>query len=636
MKKLLKNVWFWAVVFVLVVLVFSCVNCLSCGTACRCDNGEKLDLTQDFTKDEIKVWKKQNKKDENKYLLNGGYYIHFKGENYPVVFTEGKITRFDNMPDELFFYDIWEFFLDKKLKKRCALLARYHKSYMYGVKHSRSWNGYVLYGNRPKNGTILYFDEENERKISKSEDWTSAYGIDDCLDNVYPYSFSTVFVNNKLYKLKDENGKFLEECNTFRKLYYWAKENGIDFDARSEYRYVAYPSCLFYIEDSCDVWLYDQEEFIKGCSRYWSFDYKEWRSEMKYFNYVRLRVNTPYFHKDVRFTVNYQHENIPSKNYHVIFNGQKVDLEMYSNIIRNDEGQITSYRDGNKNFNVFYGSIEEFNAFLMADNYMDETTKTMISCFSSSDNGSDFCEDFYDSDQGIIEIGSYTYTNGCINLTAVWDMYKTVTLHGNDDSEVNIFKNKEHVLPPTIRKGGYEFKGWYKTSDFKGDPIEIITYDDDFSELFAKFDEVDHYTLSFEPFDGQTFDDITYSYGDEVLLPVLSKAFHAFKGWCTDSALTSEPMKTVTEDFSGSYRLYPCFEPIEFTVTIIDSGAVTEVKLKYGTESYTLPISFVKDGFLGYYDAYGVQYTDETGKSLNPFTDGADIQLFAKYKTEDD
>ena len=47
-----------------------------------------------------------------------------------------------------------------------------------------------------------------------------------------------------------------------------------------------------------------------------------------------------------------------------------------------------------------------------------------------------------------------------------------------------------------------------------------------------------------------------------------------------------------------------------------------------------LAMRFVEDGFIGYFDEFGVQYTDSQGRSLMPFEDGADIVLYAKYKEE--
>lgn len=630
LSRLLKKWWFWAVVL-LVLVVIIVVNSISDS------DGTVLDLTQDFSQSQISDWETQNKQRENEYVLNGGYYLHFKGVNYPVVFTEGSITQFDNMPDDLFFYDIWELFTDSECKNRCAFRGRFTSVTLFKFNTSEQWTGYVLDEDRPKNGTILYFDETREKKFRiRINGWSKGdselFGPDDLIrlsDNISDGNYYTIEIDNETtIPITDVNGEIIETFSTVRKLYTWAKNNRSLFLNKTEYTNIAIPNFIWSGENT---YAYDRNAIGQE-----SFEESELRKSIEQ-SYTTIYVETKVPSKIGRFMVNYQKDGLNTKFYTVLMDLsalEKLDYnisyynEKYSNVIKNESGEIASYVYDGNTFEVFYGTMQEFSDFLLQDTYIDEITEKAISHFSLSVNDVNFIQSYSEDFVGFFESADVVK-----NLYAVWDQYNTVTLYGNEDNQVKIFKNNEYDLP-TLKKAGYEFVGWYTTSDYQGLPIEKITYDDDYSELFAKFEKVDHYTLSFEPFSGQTFDDITYSYGNEVLLPVLSKAFHVFRGWCIDSELTSEPMKVVPEDFSGSYHLYPCFEPIEFSIKIIDSDKITEVKVEYG-ESFILSLPSVKDGFLGYFDAYGVQYTDETGKSLNPFTDGADIQLFAKYKTEE-
>lgn len=619
-----KKKKFW--IFLLIVVALFFINCSSCGTGCGCNCGSTLDLSNDFSSDEIDLWKKQNKEEKNEYVLNGGYYIHFKGVNYPVVFTEGKITRFDNMPDELFFVDMWELFTDSSCKHRCAFQGWYREYYSF-FKEAVDWDGFMLDGKRPKNGTILYVDESNERKFMVNlHDYESElFGPDDPI----PLSSSYIYgVNgdNTVILLSNEDGTLDEETNTVRKLWYRAKQLGVAFDCKGEFINIAYYPSFFYVDEFRHAYSYSND-WTDGET----FKEKDLKAE-KEESYTGLRISSYSISNRINLTVDYRNEDLPNERYTVLLNSAAAsdfeknikDNGRYSNVVRDGDGQVISYSFGGESYKVFNGTLDEFSEFLTND-VIDEKNGTAISYFTSSENSkTDFRKSYLEKDGVIKAYSSY--------LCAVWDTYKTVILRGEEDSKAIICKNKECVLPRP-KKAGYEFVGWYTNSDFTGEAISKIAYTDDYTELYAKFKAVDYYTIVLEPYNGQEFEEIRYSYGDEIQLPLLTKAFYLFEGWCTDSECLSEPIKFISSDFFGNYHLYPCFTPREYSITIFDSDIVTE-KVRYG-EEFTLSIPNKKDGFLGYFDAYGVQYTDENGKSLKPFTDGADIQLFAKYKTED-
>jgi hypothetical protein len=120
---------------------------------------------------------------------------------------------------------------------------------------------------------------------------------------------------------------------------------------------------------------------------------------------------------------------------------------------------------------------------------------------------------------------------------------------------------------------------------------------------------------------------------DNVHLPVLSKPFYLFMGWSTTPDGSEMIIKNVDESFFGSYHLYPYFEPLKYTFTLVTDGTAERVSVAYG-EAYTLPIKETEKTFIGYFDIDGIQYTDEQGNSLVPFTDGADITLYARFKEE--
>lgn len=631
-KRLLRGLNIKKVLTV-IMIAWCCYLLVSCasGGSNKWNIGKRLDLTDDFSKSEISAWKKENKENRNKYLLNGGYYIHFDGVNYPVLFTEGKITRFDNMPEELAFIDMSSLYTDAKCKNMCAYIGRYTEYNGFFVA-DEEWRGYLLYGKRPKNGTILYLDESNERRFVVEHSET-ILGPDDTIvlnDGMYAICY-----NNMPLIFTDEHGALPDECNTVRKLYHWAMNQGFPFE-RTKYSYVPYLSFMNFSD--CEYW---HERNWIGLTTFDEKELQKANEDEYYYSSIKFSYASTFY--ILQFNVKYDYSGAENKNYAVIIDpSAEADFDTtvgtsssYSDVVKDRDGKITSYSYDGKKINVFRGTLDEFTEFLLADSIINESDQTAVSGFRSGTE-SDFRKDYENTYNGGVILCNYTSKDGVVfrgDIHAVWEKYDVLTLHGEEDIKINVCKNKEYVLP-TSQKAGHEFKGWYANSDFSGGRIEKVSMADGYSELYAKYDPVDHYTLSFEPFEGKSFDDIVYSYGDEVQLPTLTKTFYIFNGWCIDSECKSEPIKEISSEFFGSYKLYPSFTPREYTVILMDGSSVSETKLKYG-EDYTLPIGEGEGEFLGYFDVLGAQYTDENGVSLNPFTDAADMQLFAKYKKED-
>lgn len=629
MRKGLNQRKYKSLLTAFAVIAFAVVLCLFAG-ACT-DNKENV-----FDDAEISEWKKQNKSIGNKHVLNGGYYIHFNGVNYPVVFESGSIIRFDNMPDELFFLTMFELYTDPNLKNRCAYLASYEESY---IIDDEIWNGYILDGKRPKLGSVLYLNENDERKfIFTLDDMNNSapLGPDDII-NMKNGPQSLRLNEHRLWiHFSDSTGKVYDLINTPRKLYnYIKKQPGVEFDARVSYTYVAYPSAVFDMYD----YYYDYNNKLINGSMFREELLQNSKESACCFLVNKHKLYNDYAEESLvlDFWVNYERFGYEKELYQVVLthaaepsfreNIENHDGNWYSDIVKNDDGQIISYQN-NTNYcakvNVFYGTLEEFDAFLRQNAPVDYEQLEAVTHFSFKTDGESFIRGENEYDELV-----YVRISDKNTLHAVWHDCKKVMLH-EDGSAIYLCMGQESDLPKPQR-GGYEFAGWYAASDFTGPRIEKVSYDDEYTDLYPKFEKADYYTLTFEPHDGQNLEDVVYSYGDEVQLPVLTKAFYVFEGWCTDSECKTEPMEFISSNFSGSYHLYPCFSPREYTITIISGDTINTVKVKYG-ESFVLPID---KGFLGYYDVDGIRYTDENGNSLAPFTDGVDIQLFAKYIAED-
>lgn len=592
----------------MVMLAICILLCAGCGS--------KVPPTENhFSKEEIESWRAES---ENcKYTMNGGYFISFQGQLYAVEFEDGKINWLTTQPDDLLFVQMNELFTDPSLTTRCTHLGLATESQLFNSNLYH--DGFILDGTRPDYGSVLYMDETKLRRVSIEYGDTPLCGIDDEL-KMYRYSgerAEEIFVCGRVI-VSDEKGVFLEELNTFRKICTYAKENGIPFDAYTEYTNIPYPSGMVQVYD---LRLDQIDVTIENADACILYDILEYPS--------RYHV-----------TLSYQSEPFSNLNCLVLTSSKSVeDFEWtirlqnnysYMNAVWDEQGRVTQCyvkdffgKDQGAEVNAVFYSMEEFNQFVNEQVMVDPQTGQSLACFSVTENGEAF--------DGYLD---YPFNGGdyfAFELYAVWEPYHTVNLHeANGVTEV-IVCNGQNVVLPRAQKPGYEFEGWYAEEDFSGQAVTEVTYEDSYEHLYAKFRVVDFYTLTFENYQDQHFEEIRYAYGDEVMLPTLSKAFYVFKGWCTDAACQTEPIKTISTEFFGSHHLYPCFEARAYTITLTVGMTRTPVKVSYG-ENYTLPTDGVAAGFLGYFDITGMQYTDEYGKSLMPFTDGADIQLLAKYK----
>lgn len=588
-KKLLRRILLCAALLVCVALCTACGEGLAGGSG---GTPERPKLDNDFTEEDKKSWWLQNL--QYKYTMNGGYYLCYKGAYYPIEFETGHIVRIDNAPDELFFLKMEDLYTDPQLQNRVAHLGRHEENIF--ILGTEVHTGYLLDGNRPAYGTILYINETIE-KTFMGPDGTSTFGPDDIitLEKTQEYPF-TMWQDEGGLILSGKDGVLFEEVNTVRKLYAYAKANGIAFDRTMRMTGVAYPSNLFYYD-------YDDESH----------------------EYLRLRICEIQFRDYYHVCIAYQSEHIQDQ-YFMVYNSENASeaieqlVQGKESCTRDQNGRVVSYFDPDKNaeVGVFY-SIEEFvEGFLEREGVANPYTVKVASAYTTSEQGSGWKYTDFHYDYGI------TYY-------PIWEDCKIVKLHAFDDELLVGVGKKNTVTLQSVVYPGYEFEGWYTDESYSGQKITEVSDSNCYENLYAKFRKVDFYTLTFEPHNGQTLEDLQYAYGEEVQLPALTKAFHIFRGWCTDEACSTEPMQYISSDFYGSYHLYPCFEARTYTLTLTVQGNVTEVTVRYG-EGYTLPIEGVGEGFIGYFDVTGVQYTDATGKSLAPFTDGADIQLFAKYK----
>ena len=599
------------------VLLLCTVLCAGCGK----DDGPALG--DYFTEDRINAWKEECKDKELKYTMHGGYFLHYQGQNYPIEFQDGVIHWQTTPPTELLLIRMNELFTDASLKKRCAYLGRTEHAVLFQPDCHHS--GYLLDGKRPDYGSVLYVDETDLRQVFISYGDTPVVGVDDEI-KLYRYNgdrAEEVFTCGNVV-LSDANGVFLEERNTFRKIFNESILQNIPFDAYTEYTNLAYPSSIFRVYD--DIWW--QEE--QSCG-------------------IDMNITSVNFAREYHIRLCYKDEKYQDVNCMVFADTEAIqafyaDVQWalenpgegsYRDVVLDEQGIITQcyYKyfygssggkdNGAQVHKIFY-SLEEFNQFLAEQTVMDPEKHASL-FFSRQENGEVF--------DGFLDYRVNSFPSAYFQLYGVWKEYHTVNLHTPDETTESIVCNKQDVVLPVAMRPGYAFEGWYADESYSGQPVTHVSYTDGYTDLYAKFREADAYRLTFEAFDGKTLADISYTYGEEIALPYVSKPFYVFKGWCVDPECKTTPVKTISTAFYGSFHLYPCFEPQEYTLTLIAGDRMLQMKVCYG-EQYYLLTHITKEDFIGYFDENGVQYTDENGKSLAPFTDGADIQLFAKYKEE--
>lgn len=604
----------------LLLLLLCAVTLLCVALLAGCGNNAP-DLNEYFSQQQIDFWEKEGK--EYKYTMHGGYFISFQGQLYPVEFHDGVIYWQVEPPKEMMLVRMNELFTDASLKKRCAYLGLYSESRLFqsDVKH----RGFLLDGKRPEYGTVLYMDETDLRQVNISYGNTPKIGVDDEIqlfrhNGERPEAY---FACGSLL-LTDANGVFMEELSTFREIFAYTVKHDIAFDTYTQYTNLAYPSVMFEIYD--DIWW--QEENSAS---------------------LNLKLRGIAFSDSYHISLHYLNENYQDFNcivfadteavqefYNLIYWAlEQPDGARYRDIVMDEQGLVTQCFDkyfygstGGKDNSgqvskIFY-SMEEFTQFLAEQNIVDYETGTSL-YFSREENGNVF--------DSILGYEANHFPTMYFSLYAVWREYHTVNLHTPEGVEEQIICVNKDLALPYVMQPGYEFEGWYADESYSGQLITKLSYTDEITDLYAKFRQVDSYTLTFESVDGKTFDSIRYAYGEEILLPRASKAFHIFRGWCTDPECKTEPITTVSEAFFGSFHLYPCFEPQKFTITLIAGDRLIQYKVRYG-EHYYLPTYITQSGFIGFFDENGVQYTDASGASLAPFTDGADIQLFAHYQEE--
>ena len=136
-------------------------------------------------------------------------------------------------------------------------------------------------------------------------------------------------------------------------------------------------------------------------------------------------------------------------------------------------------------------------------------------------------------------------------LTVQWTAPTyTVTLNAGDGTinSGNVTSYTYGVgatLPTDVTRTGYTFKGWYDNEGLIGDPVTAIgDTETGNKEYWAKW-EINQYTVTVKPENGEADITITQDYGTPISAPTLTREGYQFNGW--DKAFpTTMPAENLT------------------------------------------------------------------------------------------
>ena len=101
------------------------------------------------------------------------------------------------------------------------------------------------------------------------------------------------------------------------------------------------------------------------------------------------------------------------------------------------------------------------------------------------------------------------------------------------------------TLPTDVTRTGYTFKGWYYNENLTGSPVTAIGDSETGNkEYWAKW-EINQYTVTVKPENGEADITITQDYGTAITVPTLTREGYQFNGW--DKAFpTTMPAEDLT------------------------------------------------------------------------------------------
>ena len=181
-------------------------------------------------------------------------------------------------------------------------------------------------------------------------------------------------------------------------------------------------------------------------------------------------------------------------------------------------------------------------------------------------------------------------------LTVQWTAPTyTVTLHANGGT-INNGNVTEYTygvgatLPTDVTRTGYTFKGWYYNENLTGSPVTAIgDTETGNKEYWAKW-EINQYTVTVKPENGEADITITQDYGTPITAPAdPTREGYTFIGWDREIP-TTMPAEDMT--VTAQWEIY------RYTITFDTNGGseIAPITQDYGTE-ITAPDNPTRKGY---------------------------------------
>ena len=158
---------------------------------------------------------------------------------------------------------------------------------------------------------------------------------------------------------------------------------------------------------------------------------------------------------------------------------------------------------------------------------------------------------WYVGDEKWSFIGYFVTEN--INLVAKWELATyDIKYNYNGGEEVEDAVSNYNMLDndialPTPEKEGYEFLGWCETEELLNPSKVIRSGSTGDKELFAKW-EANTHKITFESNGGTHYDEMEFSYGEEVTLPTPERTGYRFMFWSVEENMFHEYKGGFKED----------------------------------------------------------------------------------------
>ena len=170
--------------------------------------------------------------------------------------------------------------------------------------------------------------------------------------------------------------------------------------------------------------------------------------------------------------------------------------------------------------------------------------------------------------------------------------------------------NDAVTLPTDVTKTGYDFGGWYTTSDFTGDAVtEIVLGTTGNKTFYSKWTAISYNIVYM---DGSTvIEDLVltnYTVEAAETLPTPEKTGYDFGGWYTTSELTGDAVTEIALGSTEDKTFYSKWTATVYTITYLDGSTPLDLAPAFYTieAAETLPAA-TKEGkdFIGWYTNSG-------------------------------